>query len=154
MNTIHKQRHEAPPPESIGMNPWAFTINCGYDELHINLLERYVSVFKLLSKYCVIEMRPEFSKKMKLHYHGTIRLKSYACILPFYTLLMDLQKHYTYAMKPIIDYEWYLYCIKQRHIMKQWCRGVKKPYKITNTWFEKANIVRYFGHSLKSDLDY
>lgn len=153
-----KEAHVLPSPEDMDMKPWAFTLNCGTNEYAFELFERYLSAFKELAKVCYVCMRPEFSSKMKLHYHGTIQLRKYSEIFKLFVILNDLKQNYTFCLKPIIDYEWYLYCIKQRHIMKWYCRDMKKPYKVTNEFYAKKTLEGFFGATLKDDfksaLDY
>jgi len=155
-NTInrlpYKDRWNLLPQENIGTSPFAFTLNCGYDELTHKLYERYLSVFLKLAQWCWIDLRPEFSKKMKLHYHGTLTMKNYKYIFPLFTFLNGIQKNYTYCLKPVYDWQWYIYCRKQRHLMKRYMISTRLRYHIRNDKIITPNITDILGFDLREDL--
>lgn len=131
-STAQKARWQLPSPEELALDKsYAFTINAAEDGTFPFLYEWYENVFKNLARHgLTYKMYPEYSHQMKLHFHGEIRFHKYKDIFPIYNVLMDLKKHATFAIKVIHDHEWHIYCTKQRHIMKPYCKKMKKPYKL------------------------
>jgi uncharacterized protein YvpB len=135
--TFSKLAHEYPHLEDIQLNiPYALTINPSFQ--HHSFIESYCAHQQILSDTLkgnsTFKLRPEIStKSTRLHYHGTITFHSHKHLVAFYFhQIPKLKDNSTFSIKPIQDYEWYLYCIKQRHHMKPYLAYTNLPYKITN----------------------
>lgn len=129
----------------------ACTFNMAGEELWSVQYERYVGLFKRLSKYSELVVRPEFSTGNRFHYHGLIKPKDYNTIIPLMKVLNEVKVSYTYNISPINDsIIWYLYCIKDRHFMKPWMHKYKKEYKMTSKSIE--GIPQRMGSTLYEDL--
>lgn len=133
-----KSAFEYPHLEEILVGkPYALTINPAYQ--HTSFTDSYIThmdTISLFFPYANVVLRPEISTKTtRLHYHGTVTFKKYSLIAPFYYFIIPkLKDQCTFTIKPIADYEWSLYCVKSRHIMRPYLENIKLPYKITNSW--------------------
>lgn len=124
---------------------YAFTINLNPAIFNKKSLLELVMMVEdmILKKYfskASYELRPELSHNSQLlHYHGTIRFKRAFDIVEFYRNIAELKDICTFAIKPIFSHvEWYIYCRKQRHMLKPYIDEVynsKKPvvpYRLLN----------------------
>lgn len=148
MVDYYKDPHSYPNPEKlIDVNKrWAFTINVGGDELNHIKFERYMAVFQRMSVFCDIMLYPEFSKKMRLHYHGTFQLWDESKILPFYVLLNDIKRNFTFCIRDLSDTDkWEEYCTKQRDICRPYMHKQKLPYAIDNDQVTRKDIKYYLN---------
>lgn len=110
-----------PKLEDIQTNlPYALTISPlyikeSYFESYIDLEDDIAPLLKGR-----IQLRPELSTQtQRWHWHGTLEFLHYLDIVYFYMNLPKLKAICTFTIKNIDkSYEWYLYCIKQRHILK------------------------------------
>jgi len=118
---------------TVGKN-YALTIspNLQTKSFSESYLHHMDQIYKLLSPNTTYKLRPEISTKSTiLHFHGVIKFNKSINIPAFYYHTIPLLKEYcTFTIKPISDHEWYLYCIKSRHIMKPYLCHLKLPYKI------------------------
>jgi len=143
--TFSKLAHVYPHLEDIILHKkYALTINPQHQDKSLTCA--YFDHQKLLNdglaKYSVFELRPEFStKSTKLHYHGTIEFTSSKALCSWYFhKIPELKEQCTFTIVPITDYDWYLYCIKQRHHMKPYFQSVNLPYKINNNTLQKIQL--------------
>lgn len=129
-----KPKHVLPDIERIVPGKfYAFTINASEDNpVFPQQLEYYenamLNLYKLGLYY---DLYPEYSSSMKLHYHGYVKFKNYHAIIPVYTKLQTFKSHFTFTLKEIYDYQWHIYCTKQRHIMNSVSTHHIKPYRLT-----------------------
>ncbi len=93
-----------------------------------DLIILYKILFKKIQEHCFITMYPEFSPLMKLHYHGTIQFKHYNDIIPAYMILEEADAGI--EIDTIEDYNWYVYCNKQRYLLEPFMMSKLRPYQI------------------------
>lgn len=94
-----------------------------------------------------IQLRPELStKSVEWHWHGTIYFTETLDIVKFYKNIVQLKHLCTFAIKSIVlDWEWHLYCIKQRHLIKPYINAVynrsrlRIPYNLKFTSHESPD---------------
>lgn len=146
MKLYSKAKNWQKPPHFIAdihefsPNQWlALSISISGEDLWHVQYARYVALFQRLAQYAMFELRPELSTSLRLHYHGIIKPKSYSKVIGLLTLLNDMKSHYTYSVNKIDDsIVWYLYCIKDRHIMKPFIqstkneKGTRRTYKLSS----------------------
>lgn len=120
---------------------WAFTINPNPSVFNkpsllekIGMIEEQI-LKKFFSK-ASYELRPELSHDNQLfHYHGTLRFAKSFDVVSFYRMIPELKDLCTFAIKPIVSHlDWYIYCRKQRHMLK--------PY-IDEVYNQKKPVVPY-----------
>jgi len=141
-NTFGKDKYDYPKLEDIvPKRDYALTINIAPHYQKNSFYENYNFLMDMLTDlllpFAKFKLRPEISTKSTLfHVHGTVNFISYSKILQFYTFTIKRLKEFcTFTIKKIENYDWYLYCIKQRHIIKPYLAETYKgkiPYKITH----------------------
>lgn len=62
------------------------------------------------------------------HFHGYGNFYKDYNIAIFYSNLPRIKELCSISLVPIVDYNWPVYIIKQRHIMKSFCKFLKEPY--------------------------
>lgn len=144
INTIRDQSTktgcEYPHLEDIVVGKdYALTINPARQlpEFVLTYLEHKEFIESHLLGSADYTLRPELStKSTRLHWHGTLRFKSHRHLVSFYYVWIPrLKDHCNFSIKPIDDWQWKLYCIKQRHHMKSFISILKVPkivYKLTS----------------------
>lgn len=140
--TFGKSKFDYPKLEALSPNvTYALTISPAPVYQKNSLFENYDFMQQLLKDnfdgVCQYKLRPEIStKSTHFHVHGDIKFTSYDNIFKFYAYNIKRLKDFcTFTIKPIDDYsQWYLYCIKQRHIIK--------PY-IQHTYNDKKISLKY-----------
>lgn len=149
-----KEKYTIPCPEEIPLEQeLSFTINPREEE-QFNAYSSILALCKKLSKYCEIKMRLEFSKKMRLHAHGTIKINNYQNIFKIYNILWDHYKDYAIELSLIKEPDtWKKYCRKQRHIMKEYAEGYGWLYHIKNTKITKT-LKCFFSQSHKTKKEF
>lgn len=156
-NAFGKEQWQYPPANEINAKElYAFTINPKIQESAIYgtyLDFQKLILCKLQESGIRFKLRTEFSKNRRLHYHGYIYFPNYAAIASFYYLYMpELKEHSSFAIVKIPNteddpyYNWYLYTIKDRHLVKPLLRKMHLPYKVTDNTKSLAK--------LKNPLDY
>jgi len=99
---------------------------------------RFREVIKEVLKYITpnlmgdVVLRPELStKKQNIHFHGWIRFRTDHSILRFYMNLSKIMEKCQIEIDTIGNFMiWYLYCVKQRHLMKPLFNQIGEQYKI------------------------
>lgn len=165
INKQFKKRHELPAPEEIGKDEYlAFTvnINTGAELMStVSLYPRYRALFASISKYCYIEMFPEWSKKGKFHYHGWLVFPDQKNILPFIMYMNDpkVLSNFTYSLKKLFsedgETKWAEYIIKQSHLARPYLESLKLEYRFDTKKTKFNTLYKYFdlGDQLRADLD-
>lgn len=112
-----------------------------------NVLLKRLQTFGL-----VFKIRPEFSRKRRLHYHGYIYFPTYAEVANFYYLTMpEIMPMCSFSIVDIEDtiddpyFYWYTYSIKDRHLNKPFFKKLNLPYKIT----QHTQLLARDSHSSK-----
>lgn len=112
-----------------------------YYEFHHNL---HSTVLKYFPHYYLL---PELStKNQRWHVHGTCWFNSGFEIVQFYKHIKDIKEECTFCLKKIEEpVQWYLYCIKQRHLVAPYLCQIfdntsSKKY-VQNT-FPKYKIIK------------
>lgn len=141
-NTFGKDKYDYPKLEElVPKRDYALTLNIAPHYQKNSFYENYIFLMEMLgdlvSPFAKFKLRPEISTKSTLfHVHGTLNFLSYSKILQFYAFgIKRLKEFCTFVIKKIDNYDWYLYCIKQRHIIKPYLLETYKykiPYKITH----------------------
>lgn len=91
-------------------------------------------IYNLFNDQMIYQLYLEISPKTQnYHYHGIVVFKSYQSIIQFY----DQLPSYSYNNKIELDsidnlMIWYLYIIKQRHVMEPYCNYLNLSYKLTS----------------------
>lgn len=124
------------PPEQIHvLHVYAITINLAKVSGHpLADFEEYFKMFHHLTKNLnlVLAIRPELSKKGRLHYHGTIQFLDSASIIQFYYntyFKQSIQQSVNLLIGIIGDFNsWDIYCKKQRLHMKAFCQSLNLKY--------------------------
>lgn len=143
-----KERFIYPHLEDIVVGKdYAFTISPkiqmrSFTETYLSHMDQ---IHKLLSPNVDYKLRPEISTQSTiLHFHGVIRFKRAVKISAFYYHTIPLLKDFcTFTIKQIEDYEWYLYCIKSRHIMKSYLEHCRLPYKLYSCGIYSSNATSW-----------
>lgn len=134
-----RERFLYPKLEDFQLNTnYAFTISKESTTRSIHeTVQEYEDIFTLL-RGCntIFTLRPELStKSINLHYHGTLMFPTTTSLYKFYWSTIKLLKELcTFTILPISQeepWQWYLYTIKQRWIMKPFFHSNNIQYKIT-----------------------
>lgn len=171
-NTYNRQsdRWQLPSPEDIPINEsLAFTVNINDDSNTLTVYPRYQALFQKMAPYCDIDMRGEYSKRHKFHYHGWLRIKVLKHILPLYAILNDTQikNTFTYCLKLLFNGKtevediqnyntWQKYITKQRSLTKPYLKDMGLNYRTQiDSDHKVGQIYKYItAHDeLVSELD-
>lgn len=109
-----------------------------------NQLAHYHAFFeKYICPSSSIELRPELSKKGRLHFHGWIMWKTYKSLFIFLQVMPTLLRYCQIDIDTGADaWQWYVYCRKMRHIMKPMCKiyGAKYAFRSCDQRNEKTKF--------------
>lgn len=95
--------------------------------------QRYIDFLDTYFDGSYYTLRPEYSPRGRLHYHGTIAFNSRAEIARFYSRLHHMRKKCQLEIDSIKEPEkWAFYCKKQRDFLKSYSFSKKLKYKINN----------------------
>lgn len=132
-------KHSAPSPESIELNTlYSFTISPSdiilnkTKELQDKITTFRDLIYENFAVYGVTyKLIPELSKTGRLHCHGSIKFVNNVGIALFYNSLFNIKHLITYEMDIVNDKDkWNNYCIKNSHIMQEFCKYNKIKYTI------------------------
>lgn len=138
-----KDKYDYPKLESLNHHTiYALTINPSPLFQKTSLYENYLNITQNIlephfDKFTTYTLRPEISTKTTLyHVHGTVKFNSLNDLFTFYAFhISKLKDLCTFTIKPITTYDWTIYCLKQRHIIK--------PYISATYNKEKSNFLPY-----------
>lgn len=130
-----KLKHDCPPPEEVKKN-YGYAISINPQVQHDKLIPhvRYARLIENMNRimnnmnYSKYVLYPELSKSARWHYHGMVWITD---IIGFFSHdLMILQANATVMIKEHEDWEWELYCKKQRHLLAPYLDKLKLQYKV------------------------
>lgn len=134
---FNREPHVFPKLEHIlPYSTYAISINPAQEfDSYLEFYRSSESIFSQVFKGHFVDLRPEFShKNQRWHWHGNITFKSSIQIIVFYKNIQKLKDFCTFAIKPIDSWEWFVYCRKQRPLLK--------PY-IDFNYNRKTTVVKY-----------
>jgi len=158
INTIReetfKKRHVYPKLEDWKVNsPYAFSISPRHipmTSFSENYLHQMQTIHQILNlDFIAYDLRPELSTdSTALHWHGTFSFKNQRNIASFYFHIIPRLKEFaTFTIEPIFDYQWTLYCRKQRHYLKPYIQNLcKLPYHFHSKLSHPALMTNPLDH--------